>query len=59
MPPVLNISLPELTSGAEEQVLPYQARLGMDEGHHVLQLIAETERAPGLVISATRPQTAG
>ena len=42
---MLNIALPELTAGAEEQVLAHQARLGVDERHHVLQLIAETERA--------------
>jgi hypothetical protein len=58
MPPVLDISLPELTGCAQKQVLADQVRLGMDEGHHVLQLIAETERTARLVVSAARPQTA-
>ena len=58
MPPVLDIAFAELTGRAQQQVLAHQARLGVDEGHHVLQLIAETERAPRLVVSASRPQTA-
>ena len=58
MPPVLDISLAELTGRAEEQVLAQQARLGVDERHHVLQLVAETEGAARLVESAPRPETA-
>ena len=58
MPPVLDIAFLELTGCAEEQVLAHQVRLGVDERHHVLQLIAETEGAPRLVVSAPRPQTA-
>ena len=58
MPPMLDISLLELTGRAKEEVLAHEARLGVDERHHVLQLIAETEGAPGLVVSAPRPKTA-
>src|ERR1035441_9732259 len=40
-------------------MLAEKARLAVDERHGVLQLIAETESAAGLVVSAARPQTAG
>ena len=59
MPPMLDISFRELTGRAQEQVLAHEARLGVDERHHVLQLIAETEGAPRLVVAAPRPKTAG
>ena len=58
MPPMLNISFYELTGGAQEQVLAHEIRPGVDECHHVLQLIAETEGAPRLVRCAARPQAA-
>src|SRR5512144_2307683 len=58
MPPMLDISLLELVGRAEEEVLAHEPRLGEDESHHVLQLVAETECAPGLVESAPRPETA-
>ena len=35
------------------------ARLGVDQRHRVLQLVAEAERAAGLVEAAARPQAAG
>ena len=46
MPPMLDISLLKLTGRTEEEVLAHQARFGVDERHHVLQLVAETEGAP-------------
>jgi hypothetical protein len=55
---MLDISLMELTGSAEEEVLSHEARLGVDERHHVLQLIAETEGAPWLVVSIPGPKTA-
>src|SRR4030042_4863871 len=58
MPPMLDISLLELTGSTEEEVLAHETRLGVDERHYVLQLIAETEGAPRLVISAARPKAA-
>src|SRR5438105_15849449 len=58
MPPVLHISFTELMGRGDEQVFAHQARLGINERHHVLQLIAETECPPGLVESAPRPQAA-
>src|ERR1039458_3850237 len=36
-----------------------KSRFAVDERHGVLQLIAEAEGAPGLVVTAARPQTAG
>ena len=58
MPPVLDIPFAELTARTQEQVLAHQSRLGVDQRHHVLQLIAEAEGAPRLVVSAARPDTA-
>jgi hypothetical protein len=55
---MLDISLMELTGSTEEEVLAHEARLGVDERHHVLQLIAETEGAPWLVVSIPGPKTA-
>ena len=58
VPPMLDISFRELAGGAQEQVLAHQVRLGVDQRHHVLQLIAETEGAPRLVEAAARPKAA-
>ena len=55
---MLNISFRELTGRAQEQVLAHEMRSGVDERHHVLQLIAETEGASRLVVSASRPKAA-
>ena len=45
MPPVLHVALEELAAGAAQQMLAHQGRLGMDERHRVLQLVAESEGA--------------
>src|SRR3989337_369769 len=58
MPPMLDITLLELMGSAEEEMLTHEPRLGVDERHHVLQLVAETEGAPRLVVSAARPNAA-
>src|SRR6185436_14531786 len=50
--------LGELTRCAPEQMLPHERRFGVDKRHHVLQLIAETERSARLVVAAARPQAA-
>jgi hypothetical protein len=55
---MLDISFRELTGSAAEQVLAHEVRPGVDERHHVLQLIAETEGPARLVGSAPRPETA-
>ena len=46
---MLDISLLELMGRAEEEVFAHEPGLGMDERHRILQLIAETEGAAGLV----------
>jgi hypothetical protein len=55
---MLDISLLELTGSAEEEVLAHEERLSVDERHHVLQLIAETEGAPRLIVSVPGPKSA-
>ena len=59
MPPVLHIAFLELMRRTQEQMLAHQARLRMHHRHHVLQLVAKTKSAAGLVIAAARPQPAG
>ena len=58
MPPVLHVAFPELARRAEQQMLAQKARLGVDQRHRVLQLIAEAEGAARLVVSAARPEAA-
>ena len=55
---MLDISLRELTGSTEEKVLAHEMRFSVDKRHHVLQLIAETEGAPWLVVSAAGPKAA-
>jgi hypothetical protein len=43
MPPVLDISFLKLSRCTEKEVLAHKMRLGVDERHRVLKLIAETE----------------
>ena len=59
MPPVLHVPLAELAARGTEQMFAQQARLGMHEGHRILQLIAKAERAAGLVEPRSRPHAAG
>ncbi|KFB72658.1 MAG: hypothetical protein AW09_002150 [Candidatus Accumulibacter phosphatis] len=59
MPPVLDVAFQELPTGAQQQMLPQQPGLGVDQRHHVLQLVAEPEGAARLVVAATRPESAG
>ncbi len=59
MPPVLNVAFDELPAGAHQQMGADQPRLGVNERHDVLQLVAEAERAARLVIPAARPESAG
>ena len=58
MPPVLDIAFLKLSGGAQQEVLADKLRLAVDERHRILKLIAETEGAPRLIVSAPRPQTA-
>jgi hypothetical protein len=56
--PVLDIAFLKLSGCAKEEMFVHQVLLGMDERHRILKLIAETEGAPRLIVSAPRPQTA-
>lgn len=56
---MLDIAFLKLPGGAEEELLAREMRFGMDEGHRILQLIAESERATRLIVSAPGPQAAG
>src|SRR5471032_1929861 len=58
MPPVLDISLPELTGSAKQKLVANETWFSVNQRHHILQLVTETESAAGLIISATRPETA-
>ena len=48
----------ELACGRGQDVPPRQLRRGMDQRHHVLQLVAEAKRAAGLIESRTAPDAA-
>ena len=43
---MLDIAFLKLSGCAEQEVLAHKLRLGVDERHRILQLIAETEGAP-------------
>ena len=55
---MLDITFLELMRRAEEDMFAREDRVCVDERHHVLQLVAETEGAPRLVVSAAGPKTA-
>src|SRR5258708_37238733 len=59
MPPMLHVSFPELTGGAEQKMFAYESRLRMKDSQGILQLIAESECSPRLVITAASPDPAG
>ncbi len=59
MPPVLHITFAKLAGCGAQQVLAEQLRLGMHQGHRVLELVAETERAARLIESGAGPHAAG
>src|SRR6266436_6777704 len=58
MPPVLDIAFTELARRCAQQMYPYQGWLGMRQRHHILQLVAESERAAGLIETAPAPDAA-
>ena len=59
MPPVLNVAFAKLVRGGAENLLAQQFRARVDQRHRILQLVAKTERAAGLIKSRARPQAAG
>ena len=56
---MLNVAFLELPACTQQQLLAHQPGLGMDQGHHVLQLVAETEGPARLIEATTPPQPAG
>ena len=58
VPPVLDVAFEELAPGRSQQVLAAEVGPGEAEGHDVLELVAESEGAAGLVVGGTGPQPA-
>ena len=58
VPPVLHVAFDELPAGGAQQVRARQVGPREQQRHHVLQLIAEAERAARLVVAGARPQPA-
>ena len=58
VPPVLDVAFDELVAGRPQQVLAGEVRPGERQRHRVLELVAEAERAAGLVVAGPRPQPA-
>ena len=56
---MLHVSFAKLTTGRAQQVFAEHVRLGMYQGHRVLQLIAEAEGTSGLIEPRASPHTAG
>src|SRR5688572_17998263 len=58
MPPMLDIALYKLSARTERNLRAHCTGFGVNERHHILQLIPKAVRAARLVIAASRPQTA-
>ena len=58
MPPVLYIAFLKLATRTEQNLFTQEMGLGMDQRHHVLQLVAEPKGAPRLIVAASRPEAA-
>jgi len=54
VPPMLDIAFAELMGGGAQEMRAGEGRLGMEQGHHILQLVAEAEGAAGLIEAAAR-----
>ena len=46
MPPVLDVAFLKLSGCGHQKMLAHKVRLGVNERHRILKLIAETEGAP-------------
>src|SRR5205809_3550893 len=58
MPPVLDIAFHELSRGRAQDVVPCEVGRGVHEGHHVLQLVAESVSAARLIKGRAAPDAA-
>ncbi|MNM49876.1 hypothetical protein D3C81_608930 [compost metagenome] len=56
---MLHIAFGILVRGAVKQMLARQGRGCVEHGHAVLQLVAKTDGAAGLVKTTARPEAAG
>jgi hypothetical protein len=52
---MLDIAFDELPGRGAQQMLAHKRRLGVNERHHILQLITKPESAPRLVVPASSP----
>ena len=59
VPPVLHVPLHELPGRRPEQMLARHLGAGSRESHHILELIAESIGAAGLIARRARPHPAG
>jgi len=59
VPPVLHIAFDKLPRRCSHDVLPCHSRIGVDESHYVLQLIAKSEGTARLVQRGPCPHSAG
>src|SRR5574341_235699 len=59
MPPVLHVPFLELPGGGAEKVLAHELGAHHRQRHDVLDLIAETVRAAGLIERGSGPDSAG
>jgi len=58
MPPMLYVALDELMSGGAQKMFAGKRRFGMDQRHHILQLIAETVGTTTLIKASASPVAA-
>ena len=52
---MLDVAFDELAARAERDLRSHDRWFGVNEGHHVLQLIAKAVRSARLVVTAARP----
>ena len=58
VPPVLNVAFDELPAGGADQVAAIDVRSREAQGHHVLELVTESERAARLIVRGAGPEPA-
>ena len=58
MPPVLDVAFHELAAGGAQEMLARDGALGHRQGHHVLELVAKSVGAAGLIEGGPGPDPA-
>ena len=56
---MLHIAFRKLMASASQQMLTQASRIGVDHRHRILQLVAESVCAAGLIVAAAGDETAG